>query len=676
MPQHTREDVPKNGPSRHLCLYGTEEEPQATRIVRSGALTATLQSGNLRHLSIGEREAIRGIAFVVRDENWGTYVPRISNLEVSEDYSGFRIRYRGECADARQSLAYEAVIDGSADGNLEFSVTGRAGTPFRTNRAGFVVLHPVVGVAGTPVTVTHTDGSEEGSVFPELIQPSQPFTDIRSLRHAVAPGLWVTVTMEGGIFEMEDQRNWTDASYKTYIRPLSEPFPYTLEPGREFHQRVSVRIEGPPPQSHGIGVQAPIEVTIGNESAGTVPAFALALHPDHLATALDATHLVRRTGVGHIVCTFDASRGHDAETMAQFRRFGEESGTGLILEAVLPLRDGRERFTDDPDVLESDLAAVRCSADDASAVFETISVSPACYLESWQPSGPWPSAPPLRDVYAATRRVFPGARIAGGMHGYFTEFNRYPPPADEVDIVTHSTCPIVHAADESSVMETLQALPRVFESVRRLAGGKPHWIGPTAIGMRFNPYGFATTPNPGNVRSPMVTADPRQRGIFNAAWTLGYVARAAAAGVAGLCLSAPTGPFGIVWRKADWHQPWFDEHGSESTVFPVYHVVAGLASRAGATVNVVACSDPATLAVVAIDAREGRDVWLANLTPGRQTVNLGGIAGASVIERLDVETFESCCSGPDGFSATAERCNGSSVSLDPYAVLRISGAGP
>ena len=31
----------------------------------------------------------------------------------------------------------------------------------------------------------------------------------------------------GDVFEMEDQRNWTDASFKTYCTPLRQPFPAT-----------------------------------------------------------------------------------------------------------------------------------------------------------------------------------------------------------------------------------------------------------------------------------------------------------------------------------------------------------------------------------------------------------------------------------------------------------------
>ena len=65
-------------------------------------------------------------------------------------------------------------------------------------------------------------------VFPASIDPVQPMMDLRALTHEAAPGLTVTCRMEGDTYEMEDQRNWTDASYKTYVRPLALPWPYTL----------------------------------------------------------------------------------------------------------------------------------------------------------------------------------------------------------------------------------------------------------------------------------------------------------------------------------------------------------------------------------------------------------------------------------------------------------------
>lgn len=661
-------------PSLNVRLYGTEEAPVERRRIVIGSLSAILQSGALRAISLGGREVIRGIAFVVRDENWGTCIPRITDLEIVEHDGGVRIGYKAECRTGKQTLTYTAVIEGSPDGSLEFVVKGAATSPFSTNRTGFVVLHPMESVAGHAVTAAHTDGSVEQTVFPELVKPSQPVFDIRALSHEVVRGCSVTCTMEGDAYEMEDQRNWTDASYKTYIRPLSRPHPYTLEAGKKFAQRVALSVEGAMPAAVRGTADGGGTLSIGEAAVGRVPELSLAVHPDYVEAALRVAEHVRRSNVAYLVCTFDASAGHGAGTMALFRRLGEEGGARLILEVVLPLRDGRGRFTDDEGILEADIASIKHAVDDAGVDFAVVSALPACYHKSYQPTGEWPCAPPLSAVYSAVRRAFPGARIAGGMHSYFTELNRFPPPIDAIDVITHTTCPIVHAADDASVMESLQTLPWIFRTIQELARGKPYWIGPTAIGMRLNPYGASPAPNPHNARTPMAEMDPRQRGLFNAAWTLGYIARAAAGGVAGLCLSSPAGPFGIALQPMDWGQPWFDDQASANVVFPVYHVIAGIAPRAGAIVRAAKCSDPAALAAIAFDACDGIEVWLANLTPEPRVVDLRGLGSTAVIERLDSETFQSCCSGPDGLSATATVSNLARVALDAYAVLRISEA--
>ena len=65
--------------------------------------------------------------------------------------------------------------------------------------------------------------------------------DLRALTHdASRPDCGVTCRMEGDTFEMEDQRNWTDASYKTYVRPLALPWPYTLAAGNDSSSAVAL----------------------------------------------------------------------------------------------------------------------------------------------------------------------------------------------------------------------------------------------------------------------------------------------------------------------------------------------------------------------------------------------------------------------------------------------------
>ena len=84
----------------------------------------------------------------------------------------------------------------------------------------------------------------------------------------------------------------------------------------------------------------------------------------------------------------------------------------------------------------------------------------------------------------------------GGMFSYFTELNRKHVPLEELGFVTHCTCPIVHAADDLSVMQSLEALPFITHSTRAFIGDKPYWIGPSTIGMRQIPDGSRTMENP------------------------------------------------------------------------------------------------------------------------------------------------------------------------------------
>ena len=80
--------------------------------------------------------------------------------------------------------------------------------------------------------------------MPELISPDQPAMAIRTLSHEAAPGLSVSCRLEGDIFEMEDQRNWTDASFKTYVRPVALPRPFKVAAGERIVQSVTIVMSG------------------------------------------------------------------------------------------------------------------------------------------------------------------------------------------------------------------------------------------------------------------------------------------------------------------------------------------------------------------------------------------------------------------------------------------------
>lgn len=151
-----------------------------------------------------------------------------------------------------------------------------------------------------------------------------------------------------------------------------------------------------------------------------------------------------------------------------------------------------------------------------------IMVCPSVDRQSTPPGSQWPQCPPLEDDYAAAANAFPGVRLGGGMLSYFTELNRKRVPDENLAFVSHCTNPIVHAADDISVMQTLEALPFITRSVRAIYGDKPYRLGPCTIPMRQNPYGSRTMDNPNRDRIPMANRDPRHNGRFAEAFACGY----------------------------------------------------------------------------------------------------------------------------------------------------------
>jgi hypothetical protein len=306
--------------------------------------------------------------------------------------------------------------------------------------------------------------------------------------------------------------------------------------------------------------------------------------------------------------------------------------------------------------------------------FTTVSFSPSAYLRSFMPGSAWPEVPPLEDIYDAVRAAFPNATIGGGMFSFFPELNRKRPPAGHLDYITHTSNVITHACDDITVTENLEALPFVIQSCRAFAGAKSYRVGPSAIAMRFNPYGAKTMDNPDNIRIAMARMDPRQRGLINSAWTLGYAAHMARGGVEVVTLQAPVGEFGLIYHKMNWQQLWFDDNAAEVKVYPAFHVVAALAAAAGSTLLKTSSSFSYAIECIAYQADGKTSVWLANLTGEPRAVQIEGLPAAetqATLYQLDADSFEACVKDPAGFAATAQSTTVDGLMLAPYAVVRI-----
>jgi D-apionolactonase len=649
----------KSALTRAIKLTGTDVAEPKRRMLEAGPITALFDNGALRYIRYRGTEVLRGIAYLLRDKNWGTYGPAIENLRIAQRKDGFTISYTATAKDKTQGLRYEARIEASAAGKLVFSATGTPLTDFLTNRTGFVVLHPLIGVVGEPVEMAHTNGKKRKAKFPKLISPGQPVFDIRSLKHEVVPGVTATVLMEGNKFEMEDHRNWMDASYKTYVCSLLDPWPYTLKKGEPFTQSITLTIEGKPRGRTAGKKGSGIAVELGG-AKGTIPAIGVGVPMAEAKHALSRADLISGMDPNHLVCQIDGRQDDQREAAAAFRELRERTGALSFLEIVLPAKAPAKE----------EVGAIAKELRAADYAPDAIIVTQMHDLKSFQPNTPRPWGPSYEEMAAAVRREFPGVTLGGGMLSYFTELNRKPVPKGLFDFVTHSVCPIVHAADDISVMETLEAIPSIIASTRNMVGRTPYLLGPSSIPCRDNPYGAGVAPNPGNGRVCLSDMDPRQRGLFAAAWNLGLVSACARGGLDAVALGAVTGPQGAIYRKADYPQPWFD--GAKAQVYPAYHVLAGLGAASGNKRLDANASAPSTVAALAHQSAEGKELWLANLTPEPQKVKVTGFSGAAEIHRLSDGNFTALATKPDFLSRPGDSVKKlSSVELGPYGVVRI-----
>jgi hypothetical protein len=617
-------------------LYGTDVPPPPRLRLRAGALTAELVDGGIRRLAWNGIEIVRGISFLIRDEAWGTLPARLDEPAVEQDANGFHVRLAGAIDGAGARFAFTASIRGGSDGSFSFGVEGQPDVEIVTNRAGFVVLHPA-GFAGLPVTLISVDGQEAQDVFPQTISPGQPFFDLRGLRYALPGAGTVTCLMDAslptdllGRFETEDQRNWCDASFKTYVGSLLHPWPYRLAAGQSFAQTVTVTIGAPTAGSMAgsTGVAVPL--------AGSLPHFAIAV-PHGADKAPPGAHAsVHGLGLPWAVVEADLRRADLADHLAAAARL--TAGRSVQLEIVAPALSSPG----------AELASVAAASARAGLRPDAVLVVPAPLLKSYQPSGPWPDLPPLGDWYAAARSAFPGSAVGGGMMTNFTELNRKRPDPAGLAFIAHGTTAIVHDADDGAVMETLETLVHVGHSVRALWPGLPWHLGPSSIAMRSNPYGATDPQNPDWLRMPLADRDPRQRGLFGAAWTAGYATAAAEAGATMVCLHASHGHLGLV-----------DEKGLR----PCFHVMAALARASGKTRADLRAGDG--LASLAWRDGAGLRAIVANLTAEERPSGLSGTGRV-----LDVSTVVDARGDAGWIDGTPAPLP---ALLGPYAVAFVTG---
>lgn len=510
----------------------------AGRAWQSGRWSLELRDDEFADVAYDGRVVLRSVRAVARDRNWDTAPLAVDRVDASESALTLHVRTTGLGADLRGIVRAEV----RRPGRLRVLTDLESQAAFATNRTGLVVLHPP-GLAGAPLAVTHPDGTVERSAFPARISPHQPAVDITGLSWQ-DDGLGVEVRFGGDVFEMEDQRNWTDASYKTYSRPLRLPFPYVLAAGERVVQSVDVTVSGAAAQTGAHPV-----TRIGLEAGPALPAIAVAA-----STAPEPLPALRAVGPWPAAVLVEL----DLATRNWRAALARAAAAGRPLDVRFVLADH------DPSGIDDAVHALRGLA--------------LARVTAFWPTGPARHVSDLEAI-ALLRHALAEASIAapvvGGARSHFTELNREHHRLPRgLDGVVFSSTPLFHTLGTAQLVEALPMQRLVARQAVEIAGTLPVHIGPISLRPHFNDVATSPPPVPahddlrdGYGAALLDALDARIDAAELAAWTVASAAAFAVPGVATLAYFENGGGRGI--------------HSSDGSPRPVADAVAALAAVAG-----------------------------------------------------------------------------------------------
>ncbi len=501
---------------------GVKEASEKPCKLYAGKLSLDFVSGRLINISMGGKNVIDEVYFALRDYNWGTIPYRVENLVVAQQKDAFAVSFTAIHDQDNMQFEWQAAIKGSSDSTISYAFNGVAKSQFMKNRIGFCILHPA-SCSGVACEVRHFNSQTERGNFPTEISPHQPFFDIKAITHFPARGVTVRVDFEGDVFEMEDQRNWTDASFKTYCTPLAIPFPAPVNPGDGFSQSVTISVEtGPEAEETKVSDdEAFISLDSGDIRRGS--GFSLGSCITRPLTDLQMRR-VRMLELSQLRYDY-----HFNESFENFEKIFEQARVlGLKIQLAVFFTESREAELETLRTIVGehvqDLMGLVVFQQDVKVVPE--------------------------ELLTAVRESLAGfaVPVGSGTDAFFTQINRQRLPESLLDFVSYSSNPQVHAFDNVSIMSTMEGLAATVFSCAKIYPTLPVWVSPITLKMRWNPD--ATGKEIIKKGQAPRDVDTRQMSLFAASWFLRSAAAAITSGAAGANYFELAGCKGIMEEEA------------------------------------------------------------------------------------------------------------------------------
>lgn len=573
-------------------------------ILSAGAVRANFSGMDLRNVCIDGVEVAQRIYTAVRDPIWGTVAPVYEDIATDIPGSEFTVKLSTRCTDAEIDYRQETMYRVSAEDDvLRCQLDGVALRDFRYNRIGFCILLDQ-SMAGCHYRIWHPGAKEEEGILSQLVAPQLeiggnlfpylgPFEALQLELHS---GGVVRYAFRGDVFELEDQRNWTDSSFKVYSTPLEAGWPLRAETGNTFSQTLEVSFQPAVPLR-----QRNVRKKIGDRvslALGPLADRALPRLGSNLGGVTDMSEsqkkLLQRLKLDHL--RLDMRLGHD------FPSVGESTAVvcrelDIAAEIVIELLADGDRS----------IGAVGGLIDD-------LLVDRIIVLQAGVPCTGGEIASRAKSAFLARGREIP---CYAGTDLHFADVNRYRPSMDGADGLAFPIVPTVHADDDETVLDNVRAQAEVVISASALCGGRPLALGPITLRPRFSAWA-----GDNDARSGVGPSDPRQWSLFGAVWTLKSLAVLAQAGVQSVTYHDVVGYQGLLAPSKDGFEV--------PEIYPVYWLIQWLGEWKGTPMVSSRLSEGSSVTSLALRRGTETRVILGNAATETAAVEIPGVRRAVV----------------------------------------------
>ena len=392
--------------------------------------------------------------------------------------------------------------------------------------------------------------------------------------HFVAPDQrFIKAFSSGKVLEAEDQRNWTDNTYKIYSGSLKEPRPFNVTKGSNWQQSVKFEV-GAPNKS----LEDPEKIVVREIEA--LPSIGLQFNGDSLLAPDDLEKAFILLGIDHL-------RVNEESLTAQ--KVATTASSGLILEAALLSSNSGEE-------LKAEVLHLSQRVPDGSR------------LLIQREGREVVDANDLPENHSLNTYI-------PGSDAYLVDLHKE--KHDFGDSVSYSMAPSVHSSDKESIFKTLATQRESVEFAQKKFAEQV-FISPITFSTRGNPESGHSRQERNKFADSDLALEIRS--IEGAAWTLGSIFSLASAGAFSGTWHELFGDFGIIYPKS-----------GGVNFSPTFHALSALGAHHAHQITIASSLDNSW---VAFENQEAKTILVASLRPWTLEITAKVLAGYQSIQSL------------------------------------------